>query len=192
MFELSQSFEDIFEENYPKILNYIARRTADAELAKDICSEVFLKAFSNRFKFQWRSIPVSAWLYKIAINEIRMHYRKGKIKTDSLETLMEEKGIEPRDPEYFIDELKEAQKEIDDAKKFLGIQKNMTELPLIYQEVISLRFFENKKISEIAEILSKRKGTIKSLLSRGLEKLRNMQPSLETSIVDDEASIFTN
>jgi DNA-directed RNA polymerase specialized sigma24 family protein len=37
-----------------------------------------------------------------------------------------------------------------------------------------LRFFGNKQIKEIAEILGKREGTIKSLLHRGLKKLKEL------------------
>ena len=51
-------------------------------------------------------------------------------------------------------------------------------LPVKYQEVISLRYFEGKNNKEIIEILNMKEGTLKSLLSRGLEKLRNkMQPN---------------
>jgi len=42
----------------------------------------------------------------------------------------------------------------------------------MYQEVITLKFFEKKKIREMVKILGKKEGTIKSLLHRGLEKLR--------------------
>jgi RNA polymerase sigma-70 factor (ECF subfamily) len=45
-------------------------------------------------------------------------------------------------------------------------------LPVKYQEVIVLRFFEDKQIKEICQILDKREGTVKSLLHRGLERLR--------------------
>jgi RNA polymerase sigma-70 factor (ECF subfamily) len=45
-------------------------------------------------------------------------------------------------------------------------------LPVKYQEVLSLRYFEKKSIAEISQIMSKRPGTIKSLLSRGTKKLR--------------------
>ncbi|SEN16608.1 RNA polymerase sigma-70 factor, ECF subfamily [Mucilaginibacter gossypiicola] len=53
------------------------------------------------------------------------------------------------------------------------IRKNLLKLDVKYQEVISLRYFEQKTNTEISEILDKNEGTIKSLLSRGLEKLRN-------------------
>jgi RNA polymerase sigma-70 factor (ECF subfamily) len=46
------------------------------------------------------------------------------------------------------------------------------QLDLKYQEVIALRFFEEKSIQQISAILNKKEGTVKSLLSRGLKKLR--------------------
>ncbi len=57
---------------------------------------------------------------------------------------------------------------------FLALHRSIAQLPLKYQEVITLRFFEDNQIHEISEILGKPEGTVKSLLHRGLEKLREM------------------
>ena len=43
-----------------------------------------------------------------------------------------------------------------------------------YQEVLALRYFEQKPVTEICEILSKKEGTVKSLISRGLDKIRTL------------------
>jgi RNA polymerase sigma-70 factor (ECF subfamily) len=64
------------------------------------------------------------------------------------------------------------QKVLDDAIEFSEIQKRLSNLDVKYQEVIALRFFEEKSLREIAAILNKKDGTIKSLLSRGLKKLK--------------------
>jgi RNA polymerase sigma-70 factor (ECF subfamily) len=53
-------------------------------------------------------------------------------------------------------------------------------LPDKYRQVIALRYFEELSIREIADILHKKEGTIKSLLSRGLEKLKKMIDDLAT------------
>jgi RNA polymerase sigma-70 factor (ECF subfamily) len=77
----------------------------------------------------------------------------------------------------------DAQEKLQRHQTFLEIQKEIIRLDMLYQEVISLRFFENKKIKEIALILGKSEGTIKSQLSRGLEKLRQRliikQPAMQ-------------
>ena len=71
-------------------------------------------------------------------------------------------------------ELIEAEDKLKMHRDFLEIQEKISELEIKYQEVITLRFFEKKKIQEIAEILGKKEGTIKSLLHRGLEKLKRV------------------
>jgi RNA polymerase sigma-70 factor (ECF subfamily) len=54
----------------------------------------------------------------------------------------------------------------------LIVLKELKTLPIKYQEVISFKYFEGKENKEIAEILLIKEGTLKSLISRGLEKLR--------------------
>ncbi|MCD6233184.1 RNA polymerase sigma factor [bacterium] len=167
-------FGKLYEQHYSKIFGYILKRTADLEIAQDITSETFFKALKKLWQFRWRNISFSAWLYRIANNEIANYFRKNKNCSTSLDKLLEEKGFEPvtlHNPET---EFLEAQEKLKKHQDFLEIQEKIFQLPIKYQEVITLRFFEKKKIKEIAEILGKKEGTIKSLLSRGLEKLREL------------------
>ena len=68
----------------------------------------------------------------------------------------------------------ETQEKLKQYQNFLKIQEKISQLSIRYQEVITLRFFEKKKIKEICEILGKKEGAVKSLLHRGLEKLKNL------------------
>jgi RNA polymerase sigma-70 factor (ECF subfamily) len=166
------AFAKLYDQYYPKIFGYILRRTANLEAAQDLTSETFLNALRKLWQFRWRNISFSSWLYKIAANEINQYFRKAEYKKSiSLEEL-EEQGFEPvssHDPES---ELVEAQEKLKQHQDFLEIQEKIVRLPAKYQEVIALRFFEQKQIKEIAEILGKKEGTIKSLLHRAVEKLR--------------------
>jgi len=162
-----EAFGKLYDKYYSQIFGYILKRVANLDIAKDICSETFLKALKNIWKFRWKNISFGAWLYRIANNEIANFFRKRKYKLVSLEKISE--PIDGGNPEI---ELIEAEKKIKEYQDFLKIQKEISKLEIKYQEVITLRFFEKKKIKEIAEILGKREGTIKSLLHRGLEKLR--------------------
>jgi RNA polymerase sigma-70 factor (ECF subfamily) len=169
------AFARLYDQYYPRIFGYVLRRTANLEVAQDITSETFFKALKKLWQFQWRNISFSPWLYKIASNEINQHFRKAEYrKSVSLEEL-QEKGLEllaSHDPES---ELIAAQEELQQHQDFLEIQAKIVRLPAKYQEVIALRFFEKKQIKEIAEILGKREGTIKSLLHRAVEKLRGAE-----------------
>jgi RNA polymerase sigma-70 factor (ECF subfamily) len=166
------AFAKLYDQYYPRIFGYVLRRSANLEAAQDITSETFLKALGKLWQFQWRNVSFSSWLYKIATNEVRQYFRKAEYKKSvSLEELQEQ-GFEllsSHDPE---NELIEAQEKLEQHQEFLEVQQRIVRLPARYQEVITLRFFEKKQIKEIAEILGKREGTIKSLLHRAVEKLR--------------------
>jgi len=161
------AFSQLYEENYSKIFGYILKRTADVELAQDITSETFTKCLKNIKKFKWQGVPFSCWLYRIASNEIASYFRKNKYRAVSFEKIAE--PISSSNPSL---EFIEAEEQIKKQADFLKINKKISQLPSIYQEVIVLRFFEKKKIKEISQILGKKEGTVKSLLHRGLEKLR--------------------
>lgn len=166
-------FGELYEEYYSQIFGYILKRTKNLEVAQDITGETFFKALKNLSRFRWRNISISSWLYRIANNEIANYYRKNKYPV-SLEILNQEEGFGPialHNPEQ---EFIEARGELERHQDFLEIQGKIAKLSIKYQEVITLRFFEKKEIREISEILGKKEGTIKSLLHRGLEKLRKM------------------
>ncbi len=166
------AFTKLYDQYYPKIFGYILRRTANLEAAQDITSETFFNALNKLWQFRWRNISFSSWLYKIASNEINQYFRKAEYKKSvSLEELQEQ-GFEPISSHNPESELIEAQENLRQHREFLEAQNKIVRLPAKYQEVIALRFFEQKQIKEIAEILGKKEGTIKSLLYRAVEKLR--------------------
>lgn len=134
-------------------------------------ADVFLAALRELPRFTWMGVPVSAWLYKIATNELRMYYRRKKY-TSSLEALQENEGIELADETDFVAEIAAAQEALERHETFIRAQSYLVCLPLRYQEVLVLRFTEEKKIIEISQILGKKENTVKSLLSRGLRMLR--------------------
>jgi RNA polymerase sigma-70 factor (ECF subfamily) len=150
-----QIFVKIYEEYLPKILRYSVRRVGNVRIAEDITSETFFKALKNLGKFKWHNVSFSAWIYRIATSEINCYLRKGKYKHYSLENMMEG-GFEPPAQDDLETEIDSPEDKIEQHKEFLAIHRELKELPVKYQEVIALRFFENKKISEIAVILGKK------------------------------------
>ena len=59
-------------------------------------------------------------------------------------------------------------------EEFLSLRSKLEKLPVKYQEALTLRYFESKSVKQIAEIPGKREGTVKSLLSRGIARLRDL------------------
>ncbi len=164
-----KEFGILFDHYYKPIFGYLYRRTGTYDLAKDMAAETFLKAFLKIDSFVWKDIAISSWLYRIATNEANQFFRKRKYKAAALESMVDFDLATQVDGEEERQALETELKQHDD---FILIQQKLSLLNIRYQEVIALRYFENKDNREISAILGKPEGTIKSLLSRGLEKLR--------------------
>ncbi len=169
--ENATSFGIIFDEYYNSIFNYVLRRVANPFHSRDIVSEVFYNALCNISRFQWRGISILNWLYRIANNEIAQFFRSPGKKVVSLDRL-KDLNVQFASNTNLEKEMLQAEEALEQHEEFLKIQAQICELSLKYQEVISLRYFEGKKLSEIAEIIGKNENTTKALLYRGLEKLK--------------------
>ncbi|KKQ26938.1 MAG: RNA polymerase, sigma-24 subunit, ECF subfamily [Candidatus Magasanikbacteria bacterium GW2011_GWC2_37_14] len=165
-----KEFAPIYTVYYQKILSYIIKRTNCVQVAEDITSTVFLKAMISIKKFKCTEFGISPWLFKIAVNELNDFYRKKKCV--SLDQLMEDANFEPENFGDHLTEVRLTQEKIDNDIKGGLIRKELQKLSIKYQDVISLKYFENKTIEEICLILDKKEGTVKSLISRGLKKLK--------------------
>jgi RNA polymerase sigma-70 factor, ECF subfamily len=180
------AFGELYDLYYLRILHYVLRRVGDLATAEDITAETFVRALDRLYTFTWRGAPFSAWLYRLASNEIANHFRKKHTKDASLEELMDEYMFEPASDTDIEAALIAAQEEIARHKQFVQVRQAILRLPLPYQEALSLRYFEKKSIDEISQIMGKRPGTVKSLLSRGIRKIRStgmVQPFDETAVI---------
>lgn len=164
-------FTRIYDRHFDTIFNYCYRRTGDFASARDISSETFLKAYLGIGRFRWRGVPVRSWLYRIATNEINLFYRARKYRPEYLAGF-DLSRLPGADTTTLEKEQAKAAEEMQRHQQFLAVQDALRKLPVRYQEVLSLRYFEKLKVREIAGILDKPEGTVKSLLSRGLDHLR--------------------
>jgi len=154
----------LFDKYYSEILGYIYHCTLDSTLAEDLTSNVFLAVFRHLGRYRWRQVPFQAWLYRIATNEVRMHWRRQKrIKLVSLQ---------PDDDEYAAGQS--AAGSMETAEEYRLLHRALLELRMKYRTVIILRYFENKTIAEICEITAAKEGTVKSQLHRGLARLQDI------------------
>lgn len=154
------AFRPIYDQYFETIFRFIYRRTADQNLSADICSQVFLKALQKLKAYQFKGVPFSAWLYRIASNEVAQHYRDSKknrvvsIEQTNLGSLVEE--IEVNNQEALSHAMIQA---IDQLK------------PDALQ-LIEMRFFEQRPFKEIADILGLTESNAKVKTYRILERLK--------------------
>lgn len=165
-----EAFSELFRRHYKPILGYVLRRTGSFEDAADLTAHAFYKAFKHINTFEYKGVSIKAWLYRISTNEVNLFFRQQQRNR----SLFEQMDLEDAEAfsNCFHDDLDKFEQEIHKHKQFLSIQSNLRLLPIKYQEVIALRYFEGKNNKEIAEILDLKEGTVKSILSRGVRKLR--------------------
>lgn len=153
-------FRPLYERYYEPIFRFLFRRTADEELAADLSSQVFLKALQRLGDYQYRGVPFSAWLFRIASNEIAQHYRHVKkqrvVSADDHTLAQVAEDLE----------LDEALFQVEDLVQALD-QLKPSDIALI-----ELRFFEQRPFKEIAEILEITESNAKVKTYRILERLK--------------------
>lgn len=150
--------EDIFvqfvRENKENFYRLAYSYVKNKEDALDIVQDSIQKALNSFSKLQDLN-NLKSWFYKIVVNTsldfIRKHKRVNVVDTDSLE---------------YISAGKE------DEYENLDLERAMKHLPPEYQSIIILRFFEDLKITEVAEVLNENTNTIKTRLYKALKLLR--------------------
>ena len=163
-------FSELFKLYYKPIFGYILRRTGNFDDTADLAAESFYKAFRHIGNFSYKGISLKVWLFRIATNEVNLYFRNKQKHNSLFERIdFENKTLFNQ---FLYEDKKETEIELQKHNQFMTVLKNLKTLPTKYQSVIALRYFEGKDYKEIVEILDINEGTLKSLLSRGLEKLR--------------------
>ena len=147
-------FVDLYERNFHRVYGYVIRRTGSRAEAEDITSAVFERALTNLARYEWRGLPFSAWLYRIAANAIAD--RRRQIERDSA------------DPPPDVPDTGESE----DTERRAMLFQLVERLPEAQRHVIEMRFIDQKSIREIANALDRSEGAIKQLQLRALENLR--------------------
>ena len=147
-------FAELYEENFERVYAFVIRRVRERAATEDLTSATFHKALAALPKFDWRGIPFSAWLLRIAANVVADHWKKAG------------REVHEDPPELAADPKFE---EIEDRARLF---RQVEQLPPDQRRVIYMRFAEERSIREIAEAMGRSEGAIKQLQFRGLETLR--------------------
>ena len=161
----SASFAALYEHFFDRIFRYVSFRTGNAVEAEDITGEVFVKMLQSIRSFQWRGVPFSSWLYRIAHNLVVDHFRKtSRKKTVPLDTTIGIVGSSSSDLDGYV-EMKLTMAHVREA---------MGGLTNLQREVISLRFAAGLSVTETAKAVGKKENAVKALQHSGLKKLRRL------------------
>ena len=171
----TEAFNTLVLKYQNRIAKLIYRHINDAESTKDLCQEVFLKAYKSLPKFK-RESAFYSWLYRIAMNScidfLRQQNRRKTVGFENLTGGPEELLLISKQPSpsHLIE-----MEELGDI-----INKAVNQLPPKQQHVFRLRHDQKLQIKEVAVLINRSEGTVKTHLHHAHRRLRELlRPYLE-------------
>jgi RNA polymerase sigma-70 factor, ECF subfamily len=156
------ALEELYLLHFDRIYSYLHMSVGNRHDAEDLTNQTFVKMLESIGRFEWRKVPISAWLFRIAHNLAMDHFRSAR-------RWQPEENV----PET-ADQVAEHSAE-DEALQAIG-RRSMLEmiedLSHDQQQVLTLKFVFNFGNREVATILGKSEGAIKSLQHRALATLQ--------------------
>jgi RNA polymerase sigma-70 factor (ECF subfamily) len=154
-------FGILYEKYHRQIFVFVFRRTGDEDIAGDLVSDAFLKAMVALPKYESKGLPFSAWLFRIALNEVNMYYRK-----TSRERVISLDGTN------LADVIAEAGGEKESEENRQLVMKLLSTLTTEEMQMMELRFFEKRAFAEVGEILGITENNAKVKTYRIIDKLK--------------------
>ena len=162
-----QTFLKVYDNCVDNIYRFVYFKIGNKEEAEDLTSAVFLKGWNYLQENKIINFKaLKSLFYKIARHLIIDYYRKTNLRNNLSLTEAEKLGG--------FDEKQDLAKQAEITSDLVVIESKLPELKDEYREVIILRFVNELSIKEIAEILEKPKGTVRVLIYRAINALKDL------------------
>ena len=168
-----QAFEQLVTRYDRQVLSIAHSFRNNAEDAKDIYQEVFIRVFKGLNNFQFKS-EFSTWLFRITSNVcISFQRKKGNLEHDSIDRELGNSD----DGNFKLADTIAGQEESDstviqsDSARLINLA--LDKLPAQQRMAFSLKYYQDYKIREIAEIMNCNDGTVKRYLFVATRKMRS-------------------
>jgi RNA polymerase sigma-70 factor (ECF subfamily) len=156
-----EALEELYLLHFDRIYSYLHMSVGNRHDAEDLTTQTFLRMLESIGRFRWQSAPFSAWLFRIAHNLAMDHFRAAR-RWQPEEDVPEPEGEEEPSAELL-------------AMHSIGRQSMLEMIESLsheQQQVLTLKFVFSFSNAEVATILGKTEGAIKSLQHRALVSLQ--------------------
>jgi len=151
-------FAQLYDRYFDRIYAFALTRTGNRAAAEDVTADTFRHAFESLPRFQWRGVPFSAWLFRIAANAAADYYQRS-----SREQLV---------PDIQVGSDASWENRLIEVETRTHLFDLVKRLPKDQRRVIQMRFGEELSISEVARAMGRSEGAVKSLQHRAMGTLR--------------------
>jgi RNA polymerase sigma-70 factor (ECF subfamily) len=166
-------FAEIFERHHDAVYRYAAYRVG-AEVGGDVAAEVFLRAFATRHRFRSDASSARPWLFGIATNLVRDHFRKTARGHRAVAAMRP-------DPSAEVVWFEDVDSRVDAERVHGQLADALKAMRGPDREVLFLYALTGLTYREVAEALEIPIGTVQSRLFRIRAKLRNIQRGIGES-----------
>ena len=141
----------------------------DAETAKDLVQNTFIKCYKNIDSFRFDA-QIKTWLYRITINECKDYLKSWNYKMVQVKSFIHEtaRSILPSTEKKVIEKYNNEE-----------IKDTIYSLPKVYREVVYLYYYDSLSTEEIANVLDIPVNTVKTRLRRAKQRLESMLKEAE-------------
>lgn len=160
-------FAPLYNRYYARILGFVYQRVETKDDAYDITSQTFIAALENIGKYRSQGVPFSAWLFRIACNELNRFYRRSKVR--------QAVNIDDTQVADILTELGEENSAVTDARLMQAIQQLGPE----EMQLLEMRFFEKRPFKDVCDILGITETAAKGRVYRLLERLKTIYTGLQ-------------
>lgn len=162
------AFEELMRKYNRKIFNFVIRMVRNDEVAVELTQDFFIKIYTviDKYNFEYK---FSTWAYRICYNLVIDHIRKNQIQIESLDNdTVSQKEIVSS--ENYVKDV--GFRILSDEEVKTHLWKLVDGIPLKFREVILLRYIQELKYEEIADISGLPVGTVKNRIFKAKEMLK--------------------
>ena len=157
----------LYERHAPALFAYLRQQTASREDAEDILAQVFVAAIEQDEVAGLSERAQVAWLWRVARNKSVDAYRRSRLRQGM--------DLEPLTDLLYDEDEQHAPEQVSlRREEYAHLHAHIAKLSPIQQATLRLRFVNDLRCAEIAEVLGKREGAVRTMLSRTLNFLRGL------------------
>src|SRR3989339_84820 len=159
----NEAFGELYDEYIQKIYKFVYFKTHHKEVAENLTSKAFIKAFEKIKSYDSRKASFSTWLYGIARNTVIDYYRTKKlnINVEDVWDLPAKNGL---------------LEDVDNRMKLEEVGKHLKTLDVGQREIIIMRVWDDLSYKEIAQIIGKSEANCRMMYMRAVGKLKESVP----------------
>lgn len=162
----AEALEAFFDLYFDRIHGYVRRLIREEHVAEDLTQDVFMHVHRSLASYD-PGRPLAPWVYTIATNKVRDHWRSRRHRDARREVAAEEDG-----PHAIPSTRREPGELLAADELAAQVQEAVEELPEIMRTTLVLRYYEGRSFEEIGRIVDRNETAVRKRYSRALKELR--------------------